>query len=185
MALIDQGLEDGLLKANEDAILAKLDPKMRRDVQRIVLAGMKVAIHGGPNGILRNLPTSKDPVRDCAIGAVNLAFMMVKSQNPTPSSDVLAATAYASYLLMFQALDVAAKMKKVEITPEVITQATKVATDRVLANMGLTPAKMNMIVSKVGAVTKNPEQMKTINNRIDTELSPRGPAPVARPATGG
>lgn len=184
MAIVNEGIENDLLKATEQRIEAGLNPQAKLDTQRIVLAGMKVAIGGGVNGILRNLKSAPDPVKACAVGAVNLAFMLIKSDQTPPTDRVLAATVHASYLLMLQALDVAAKMGLVEITEGdggTIDKATRMATNQIAMNMHLTPDKLNTAATKVHGVMKDPKKMQDIRLKIGVDRDPRAPEPTPLP----
>ena len=182
MALVDSGtatdLDNDLLKATERAIEATMNPKTRRDHDHIVLKGMKVAMKDGPNGLLRNLPTSKDPVRDCALGATNLAFMLLKSETPYPNEQQIVATVYASQSLMLQALDVAAKLGVVEITNENVARAGRIVGARVLEAINVPPPKLNALAGKVRGVMKNPEAMQAIKLQIGADRDPRAPQPT-------
>jgi hypothetical protein len=180
MALVNDGIENDLLKANEEGILERLNPTMRRDVQRIVLAGMKVAIKNAST-FVPALRLSKDPLRACAESAVNIAFLMMKSEGPNPPDHVQAAAAHASYILMLQAMDVAAKLGLIEVTEGTggtIDKATRMATDRIFAAIHMTEQKMHTAASRVVQVTKNPEQMQAIRLKIGADRDPRAPQPT-------
>lgn len=178
MALVNEGLENDLLRATEQGIEAGLNPQTRVEYQRIVLAGIKIATKGGANGIMRNLRNQPDPVKACAIGAVNLVFLMFKTAQHQNGNMPEKAMVPACYTLMLQALDVAAKMELVEITPDIIATATKEATNRIMANMRITPDKLNMAASKVHAVTQNAQQMQAIKLKIGADRDPRAPTPT-------
>lgn len=178
MALINEGMENDILKAAEAAIEAAMNPRTRRDYTRLVIAGMKVAMRGGPQGLMRNLPSSKDPVRDCAIGAVNLAFMMAKTAQSETGNVPENALTYACYGLMLQALDVAAKLGLVEITNELVAEATKIATDRIFANMRITPEMLNTAAGKVNDIIKDPAMMEKLKLEIGASRDPRAPTPT-------
>lgn len=181
MALIDEGLENDLLKATEQSIEAKLTPETKEMYQRIVLAGMKVAIRGGANGILRNLANVPDPLQACAVGAVNFAFMMLKSENPNPTPPMLTATIYASYTLMLQAMDVAAKMKLIEVTEGdggTIDQATRAATDRIATVTHVTPDRLQKAAAAAHGVMKDPQKMQMVRLRAGIDRDPRAPTPT-------
>lgn len=183
MALINEGLENNLLKATEADIEAKLTPEVKEYYQRITLAGMRYAKHGGAEGVMRNLKSAPDPVKACAIGGTNLAFMMLKSQNPYPSPTMLVATAHASYALMLYALDVAAKMKPavVEITGGdggTIEKGTRAVTDQIMANMHVTPAKFAKGAEAAHGIMKNPAEMQKIRLKIGADRDPRAPSPT-------
>ncbi len=168
-------LKNDLLQQTEAGIEAGLAPDAKRDYQRLVLAGMHVALKDGSKGMMRNLPHSQDPVRDCAIGAVNLTFMMVKSATGYVPEKALVP---ACYTLMLQALDVAAKAGLVEITQEVITKATKIATDRIFANSRITPDKLNKAAAAVNTVHKDPALMDKVMLAIGAHRDPRASSPT-------
>lgn len=184
MALVNEGMENDLLKATERGIEAKLTPETKAMYDRIVLAGMKHAIHGGANGVMRNLKSAPDPLKACAIGAVNVAFMLLKSQNPYPSPQMIVSTIYASYTLMLQAMDVAAKMKLIEITEGdggTIDRAMRDASTRIMQATHITPEKFQKAAAAAHGVMKDPAQMQKIKLRIGADRDPRAPEPTPLP----
>jgi hypothetical protein len=168
-------VKNKLLQQTEDAIEAGLAPDTRREYQRLVLAGMKAALKDGPKGILRNLPQSKDPVRDCAIGAVNVTFAMIKeAKGQVPEKAVVP----ACYALMLHALDIAAGIGKVEITNQVIAQATKIATDRIFAASRISPQMLNKAAGAVNGLRKDPTKMDKVMLAIGAHRDPRASMPT-------
>lgn len=185
MALIDEGaepLENDLLAQVEKGLEASMNAQTRRQYDIIVLSGMQAAMKGGTKGMLRNLPQSKDPVRDCAIGAVNVAFLTYKGsqgQGGTQLSE--AAVTFASYGLMLQALDMAAKMGLVEITGGTggtIDQAFRIATDRIMANIDMTKEKLTQAAAKVKNIMQDPQMMEKLELEVGTKRDPRAAQPT-------
>lgn len=181
MALMNEGLENDLLKAAEQQIEAGLNPQAKLDTQRIVLAGMKFANQGGGNGIMRGLKTSPDPVKTCAIGGANLAFMLIKGDQTPPTDRVLVATAHASYILMLQGLDVASKMGLVKITEGdggTIDLATRFTTNQIATNIHLTRERLHIAATQVHGVMKSPEKMQALRLKVGIDRDPRAPMPT-------
>jgi len=71
-------LKNETLKAAEDMIELRLKPGTRDGYLRLVVAAMDAAMHGGPDSILVSLGDSKQPVRDCAVAALDLSFRLRK-----------------------------------------------------------------------------------------------------------
>lgn len=183
MALMNDGLDNDLLKAAEQDIESKIPPSIRVYYQRIVLAGIKYATHGGADGVFRDIRTQPDPVKVCGIGGANVAFMLLKSENPHPTPQMLQATVHASYTLTLQAMDVASKMKPpvLQITEGdggTIDQATRAATDRILLLTHVTPDKLNTMATKVHGLMQNPQQAQAIRLKLGVDRDPRAPMPT-------
>ena len=64
-------LTNNVLEAAEQKIESNLVPNNRANYMKIVVAGMKIGLAKGPDSMLAKLHNSKDPVNDCAKGAVN------------------------------------------------------------------------------------------------------------------
>lgn len=65
-----------VLAAAEAKVEAGLLPQTRASYDKIVIAGMRAGLSGGVESILAGLGQSRDPVYDCARGAVNLVVML-------------------------------------------------------------------------------------------------------------
>ena len=185
MALINQGvpeMEDDLLAQTEEGIKAAMDAKTRREHDILVLSGMQAAMKNGPKGMLRNLPISQNPIRDCAIGAVNVAFLTFKESQKEGGAQLSETSAvYASYTLMLQAMDVAAKLGRIEITGGTggtIDQAFRIATDRIMANVDMTPEKLTAAAGNVKRVMEDPQMMEKLELEVGAKRDPRAPAPT-------
>ena len=169
--------DNAMLQQYEQAIEAKLDPQVRGYYQRIVLAGMKSAMANN-GAMMAKLPQSQDPVRDCALGAVNVTFLMIKTMNVPLTEHLATAITAAAYTLTMQALDMAAKMKLVKITPQIIASATSTATDRVFQLIHVTPQMLNNAAQRVHAITQDPKSMEQIELKIGSKRDPRAALPT-------
>lgn len=158
------------LKAAEEKILAGLTPGNRANVDRVVVAGMQAAMKDGPNSIIAGLAQSKDPVRDCAMGAVNLAFMLRKQSRDTMPVEALVPGAM---ILMLQAMDFADRIGVLEIGPQEITRGTKIFANQIFNLSGITPQKFNALGKRVNGIAQDPGQMDTIARRAGVVKDPR------------
>src|SRR5579872_6868469 len=72
----DEAMSSPILEAAEQKIEAGIDPAVKPNYQKIVVAGMAAALARGPDGLLASLRKSPDPVRDAAKGAVALVLIL-------------------------------------------------------------------------------------------------------------
>lgn len=161
--------QDVDLKAAEDKIMAGLTPRNRDNVNRVVVAGMKVALKDGPNSIIAGISKSADPVRDCAIGAVNLAMLLRKESRDTMPVEALVPGAM---ILMLQAMDFADRVGVLEIGQAEIARGAKIFTNHLFNLAGITPQKFNMLAGRVGGITKDPSQMEALARRSGVVKDP-------------
>ena len=71
-------LNNKILQSAEQQVEAGLTPENRADYLKIVVAGMRVGTHDGGKAVNNRLRTSNDPVRDCALGAINTVVMRLR-----------------------------------------------------------------------------------------------------------
>lgn len=162
-------LNNKVLKAAEAKVEGQLTPKNRADYMRIVVAGMKIGLDKGPDSILASLQHSKDPVSDCAVGAINLCLMMHKQSRGTMP---LKAMVPAAMSLMIHALDFADRANIVKVgTPELI-RATHVFTNHIFKMFHITGPMLQTAASKLHAMTQNPANVQKLHEAAGTAVAP-------------
>jgi hypothetical protein len=175
-------LSDSILAAAEQKIESGLLPANRADYNKIVVAGNKVALAKGPNGILASIKNSKDPVNDCAKGAVNLVFLLRKQTRGTMPVQALVP---AGMTLMLHALDFVDKIGLMKIgTPELV-QATHTFTNMMFRNLGISPQMLAKAHESVENVAKDPAHLEAMKQKAGIVKSPNSSTPTSVPDTGG
>lgn len=175
-------LDNKILQATEQKLESSLLPATRDDYMKIVVAGMKVALDGGPNGMLSRLKQSRDPVNDCAAGAINLVLTMsrqAKGHMPTQ------ALIPAAMTLMLQALDLVDKAGIAKVGTDELVRATHIFTNKIFAAFKITPQMLNRAAGQVHGIMQDPTKMEVINRRIGAVKDPRASTPTIPGATNG
>lgn len=153
-------LSNALLQQAEDKIESQLTPETRASYFRIVVAGMHVALDKGPNGILASLRDSKDPIGDCARGAVSLVLILKKQAKGIMPDRAMVP---AAMTLMLKALDFADRSGIAKVGREELISATHTFTDFMFARNGITKDMLAKAGAKVHALTQDPAAMAKIN----------------------
>lgn len=152
-------LNDPVLAAAEQKIEASLTPENRANYQKIVVAGMKVAMDGGPNSIIASLQKSKDPLGDCVKGALGLCVMMQKHSRGTMP---VKAMIPAATTLMLHALDFADRTGLIKVGSPELVKATKMLGDLILQKSGISQQMLQTAGSKVHSLVQNPATMEKL-----------------------
>lgn len=168
-------LKNKLLQGTEQSIEASLTPVNRANYMKIVVAGLKIGLKDGLQGIMASLRDSQDPVNDCALGAVNLVQMLrLQSQGTMPDQ----AMAPAAMTLMLHALDFAEQAGILTVDMEVLTRATRLYTNQIFKVRGITPQMLTKAAGAVREVADSPEKMEMVKRRAGVVRDPRASSPV-------
>lgn len=159
-----------IIAAAQQQLEESLLPEVRENFEKILVAGMRAGLHGGVNGILAQLGNSKDPINDCAIGAVNLVMILRGRSRGTMPDNALAPAAMA---LMLQALDFADKSGIVKVGKDEMVRATRTFFNRIFAAFKITTPMLNKMAGSVGGVMNDPAKLEAINRRAGTVKDPR------------
>lgn len=172
-------LNNDLLQATEQKIESQLLPETRQAYMKIVVSGMRVAGHNGANGLLSGLRNRKDPIADCAIGAINLVLLMSKqSKGVMP----MKAMVPAAMTLMLQALDLVEKAGIAKIGPEELSRATHVFTNHLFKALKITVPMLQSGAKHVHAIMQDPTKMELINRKVGVVKAPGASSPTMAPA---
>ena len=167
-----------LLLAVEQKIEANLTPKAKEDYNKIVLAGMRLALKDRPNGMIAALERSADPIKSCAAGAVNLVALM--SHQTASGRMPPNAMAPASMTLMLNALYFGEKAGVLKVDTEVINKATRIWTDEFFRSVKISPETLNKAAALSHKVMKDPAAMERIRRTVGAP--PDDARPNAPPA---
>ena len=166
--------DNKILSAAEKKIEDNLLPDVRADYMKIVVSGMKVGLKDGESGILASIKNSKDPINDCAVGAVNLVLMLRKASRGTMPEKAMVP---ASMTLMLKALEFANKAGLIKVGADELNKATRIWANHILKTSGVTPQILTKIGSKVQSVVNDPIAMNEIALRAGTAKYTKGSAP--------
>jgi len=163
-----------LIKQAEEKIEQGLKEGVREPYMKIVVAGMKVMLKGGPDGLLAKLKGSQDPISDCVKGALGLVEMLRRSAKGAMPADAMIP---ATMTLALQGLDFAEKLGLLKVGKAELDQATQLFVETVLPHMGITPQKMQQMTDQVHGVMQDPEKMSQLQRpQPPSQLRPAAPA---------
>lgn len=149
-----------ILDAAEQKVEGQLMPDTRESYLKIVVAGMKAGLKNGPNSILAGLAKSRDPIADCAKGAVGLVLIL---KHQAKGIMPVKAMIPAAMTLMLKGLAFADKTGIVKVGNDELVRATHIFANTLLAKFGVTPQMMQHAMVKAHGLTQDPvamEQMK-------------------------
>jgi hypothetical protein len=171
-------LRNRLLEQIATKVEESLTPENRADYDKIVVAGMRYGLEGGPNSVMAQVRTSQDPVKDCALGAVNtVKFLAMQSQGTMPERAMIP----ASLTLMLLALDFVDRAGIATVGQEEVVRATKLWGNYMFAAQGVTPEKLRRAASQVYGVTQDKGQLEAVKLRAGLVKDPRASTPTELP----
>lgn len=176
------GLSNPLLQQAEEKLEANIaDPATQQNYMKIVVAGLHIALAKGADGFMAKLRTSRDPVSDCATGAVALLLIMRKeSKGVMP----LKAGVPAGMTLMFHGLDFIDRAKVAKIAEPELDRATTIFTNTLFHKLGITTQMLQTAATNVHNITQDPAKMELINRKAGLVKSPDASQPTPLPAPG-
>jgi hypothetical protein len=171
-------LSNPLLQQTENEVEAGLTPQNHADYLRVVVAGMHVALAGGPNGGMAKLRTSPDPIAQAAKGAVALVLTMQKqSKGVMPYKAMIP----AGLTLMLKALDFIDRAKIAPVGNDELVRATRVFTDTMFGALGITKQMLQAASQNVHGIINDPAQMAKINMKAGFTQHPMAAKPTPLP----
>lgn len=169
---------NNLLKAAEDKIESNLLPENKVNYQKLVVAGLKVALANGPQSYMAQLKNSKDPLSDAATGAVNLVFMLNKQARGTAP---IQAMVPAAMTLMLHALDFIDRTGMMTVGQKELGDASKKFADVVFRNMNITPQMLKKASESVHNVAKDPAHLEAMKRKAGLVRAPGASVPTDVP----
>lgn len=167
-----------ILQAAEEKIESQLMPEVRESYLKIVVAGMKAGMAGEHDSIMAKLRDSKDPVADCAKGAIGLV-MVLKSQ----AKGVMPVKAMipAASTLMLKALSFAEQMGLVKVGNAELERAAHIFAETFLGKFGVTPPMVQHAIKKVSSLTEDPVAMEMMKRKSGIVKNPDASDPTPLP----
>lgn len=171
-------MKNKLLQDATAGVSGQIAPEFRQAYDKIVDAGMQVAMNKGLQGMLGGIEKRGDPIRDAAQGAVNLVFMLrMKATGQMPEQAMVP----ASYTLMLQALAFIEEAGIATIGEAELTRATHVWTNTIFARANISPAMLRQGAQQVSGLLNDPNKVEMLNLATGYSRDPRAPQPLGRP----
>lgn len=167
-----------ILAAAEQKVESQLTPDTHESYLKIVVAGMKAGLADGPNSILAGLAKSKDPVSDCAKGAIGLVLVL---KHQAKGIMPVKAMIPAGMTLMLKALAFADRTGIVKVGNDELVRASHIFKDTFLAKFGVTPPMLQHAMIKVHALTQDPVAMEQMKRKAGFVRHPDASQPTPLP----
>jgi hypothetical protein len=182
-------LTNPLLAQTEAKIEANIaDQQVKIDYQKIVVAGLHIALQNGPNSFMAKLKTSRDPIGDCARSAA--ALVMIMRQQARGIMPIKAMVP-AGITLMLHGLDFIDRAKIAQVAEPELDRATTTYTNEIFHRLGITTQMIGQLSGRMNQIVQNPVAMHAINVKaglvrhpmsLQPMPMPGGPAPTPAPA---
>lgn len=145
-----------IIKA-EAAIDAKVPTKDKQAYDKICLAGMKVMFSKETHGqLMQGLKESQEPLKTAVEGIIGILGILFKeSRNTMPVGPMI----LAGQSLLMEGLDFMEQGGMIEVTPDVLAEATQLYIETLLPKIGMSPEKMQAIMAQAQGVMSDPEKM--------------------------
>ena len=164
-----------ILQLAEQKVEEQLLPEVRESYLKIVVAGMKAGMANGPNSILAGLRTSKDPIEDCAKGAIGLIFILKQQAKGVMPEKAMVP---AAITLMFKALSFAEQAGLVKIGTAELDRATQIFANTFLEKVGVTPPMIGHALKKVQSLSQDPVAMEQMKRKSGVTKHPDATEPT-------
>lgn len=133
------------LQQAEQGIQAKVPPNLADAFQRTVTAGLQIMYSPQSHQImLAQLTKPGDPADNVAEGAAKLCGVLYKQSKNTMPVQVMVP---AAMIFMLEGLDFLSKSNGLQVTPQLIGQATQDVGMYVLKLMGISQQQMHAVVA--------------------------------------
>jgi len=168
-------MDNSVLKAAVAKIEQNLQPHLKPAYDKIVVAGLKVALQDGANGPLGKLINSKDPASEAGKGAASLVLVLSKNSKGTMPQNVMIT---AGGTLTLYALEFLEDSKTLKVGNEEITAAMKAYTNMIFKNLGITPQMLAKGNESVEKAAKDPAIMEQMRRKAGLVKAPGTSSPV-------
>lgn len=167
-----------LIEAAEQKVESQLTAETHGNYLKIVVAGMKAGLANGPKSILAGLRTSKDPISDCAKGAIGLVLVL---KHQAKGIMPVKAMIPAGMTLMLKALSFADRMGVAKVDVDALARATTIFKDTFLAKFGVTPKVLQHATTRVHGLMQDPVAMEQMKRKLGIVKHPDASEPTPLP----
>jgi hypothetical protein len=167
------------LQAIQDQIERNLTSDNRPNYDKIVVAGMHLALDKGPQGLLAQLHNSRDPITDAAKGAVSLMLVMRSQAHGVMP---MKAAVPAAMTLLLKALDFLERSGVIAVNQAVLERASTIFSDYLLARFGISREGLATAARRVNLLVQDPAAVKQMQIKAGMIPHPGAPTIAAPPA---
>jgi hypothetical protein len=173
--MINDAPSGDILQATEQKLESQLTPPVRAAYDKIVTAGMKLALNNGPNGIAASIKQSKNPIPDIVKGAINIVGMLgMQSRGTMP----IKAAVPACMTLIIQGLDFAKRAGVIKGDQADLTQATRLFGAEITGKFGITRPMLATAAGNLQKLAQDPASMEKLKQASGLSKHPNAtPAP--------
>lgn len=137
-----------MLEKAEQAIQAKLAPKLQEPFQRVIHAGLTIMYSPQlAQQRQQRIASGTNPAQDAAQGAARLVSNLFQQSGKTLPLPLIVP---AVMMFAFEYLDLVCKAGKAQITPDLISSTTTAVGDAVMPLFRITPDKLHQIMQERG-----------------------------------
>ena len=172
------GLANPLLQQTETTLEARLTPQMKTNYDKIVVAGLHIALQNGPRGFMAKLHDSADPIGDAAKGAAQLVMILRKEARGVMPMQAMIP---AGLTLLLHALDFIDRAKIVPIAEPQIDRGTATYTNQIFHLLGITPRMLQNATQNIHQIVQDPAKMELISRKAGIVKAPGASEPTPIP----
>jgi hypothetical protein len=145
-----------LIKQVEQRLESQISPQVRDAYMRIVVAGMKVAMDKGEDGLMASIAQSNNPLNDIVKGTLSIVGALRSKANGTMPVNAMI---LAGMALVLQGLDFADRTGIMKVTATEIDQATHLYTETLFSLLKISPSQIASALKSVDDVRRDPTKM--------------------------
>ena len=145
-----------LIKQVEQRLESQISPQVRDAYMRIVVAGMKVAMDKGKEGLMASIAQSNNPLNDIVKGTLSIVGALRSKANGTMPVNAMI---LAGMALVLQGLDFADRTGVMKVTATEIDQATHLYTETLFSLLKISPSQIASALKSVDDVRRDPAKM--------------------------
>lgn len=153
-----------LIQQAKAKIEQAVKPDQQDAYQRIVTAGKKVMFSKEMNAqLLAGLNDAQDRIKTTVDGVIGIVGLLFKqSRNTMPPAPMV----LAGQTLLLEALDFLEQAQMVQVTPETLGTATQIYLNTMMPKIGLTPERMQGVLSQTQGVMQDPQKAAHIKQQM-------------------
>ena len=150
-------MQNPMIVKAEAAIDSKVSKADKSAYDKIVMAGMKVMFSKDTHGqLLEGLQESEDKMTSAVEGVIGLLGILYKqSKNTMPIGPMM----LAGQSLLMEALDFMEQGGMIEVTTDLLDDATEKYIETLLPKLGVTKEKMQEMMDQAQGFMSDPEKM--------------------------
>lgn len=149
-------MQNKMIIQAEAAVDAKVPPADKAAYEKIVIAGMKVMFSKETHQqLIQGLKEAEDPMQTVADGVIGVLLLLFKqSQEKMPMTPMI----FAGQSLLMEALDFMEGANMIEVTPDLLAQATQMYLEALLPKV-YGPQALQEALGKTQAIMSDTQKM--------------------------